>query len=38
MLDLNKLNEKIDKLVENETSDSLIKWLLNKRNKQDEQD
>jgi len=31
MLDLNKLNEKIDELFENETSDSLTKWLLNKR-------
>ena len=31
MLDLNKLNEKIDKLFDNETSDSLTKWLLNKR-------
>lgn len=31
MLDLNKLNEKIDILFENETSDSLTKWLLNKR-------
>ena len=31
MIDLNKLETKIDKLFENETSDSLTKWLLNKR-------
>lgn len=31
MIDLNKLNSKIDKLFETETSDSLTKWLLNKR-------
>ncbi len=31
MIDLNKLEAKIDKLFENETSDSLTKWLLNKR-------
>ena len=31
MIDLNKLDEEIDKLFEKETSDSLTKWLLNKR-------
>lgn len=31
MIDLNKLEAKIDRLFENETSDSLTKWLLNKR-------
>jgi|JI102314A2RNA_FD_contig_31_10243555_length_1439_multi_7_in_0_out_0_3 hypothetical protein len=31
MIDLIKLNNKIDKLFETETSDSLTKWLLNKR-------
>ncbi len=31
MIDLNKLNKKIDELFESETSDSLTKWLLNKR-------
>ena len=31
MIDLNKLNKKIDELFEKETSDSLTKWLLNKR-------
>ncbi len=31
MIDLDKLDKKIDKLFENETSDSLTKWLLNKR-------
>ena len=31
MIDLNKLEAKIDELFENETSDSLTKWLLNKR-------
>lgn len=28
---LNKLDQEIDELFEKETSDSLIKWLLNKR-------
>lgn len=31
MIDLNKLNKRIDDLFESETSDSLTKWLLNKR-------
>jgi hypothetical protein len=31
MIDLNKLNSKIDKLFETETSDSLTKWLINSR-------
>lgn len=31
MIDLNKLDKEIDELFENETSDSLTKWLLNKR-------
>ena len=31
MIDLDKLDKKIDKLFETETSDSLIKWLLSKR-------
>jgi len=31
MIDLNKLDKEIDKLFETETSDSLTKWLLNKR-------
>jgi hypothetical protein len=31
MIDLDKLEEKIDNLFERETSDSLTKWLLNKR-------
>lgn len=31
MLDLNKLEKEINKLFETETSDSLTKWLLNKR-------
>ncbi len=31
MIDLNKLEAKIDELFENETSNSLTKWLLNKR-------
>ncbi len=31
MIDLDKLDKKIDKLFEKETSDSLTKWLLNKR-------
>jgi len=31
MIDLNKLDKKIDELFESETSDSLTKWLLNKR-------
>lgn len=31
MVDLNKLDKEIDKLFEDESSDSLTKWLLNKR-------
>ncbi len=31
MIDLNKLENKIDQLLKNETSDSMTKWLLNKR-------
>lgn len=31
MVDLNKLNNKIDELMKNESSDSLTKWLMNKR-------
>lgn len=31
MIDLNKLEKEIDELLEKETSDSLTKWLLNKR-------
>ena len=31
MVDLNELDKEIDKLFENETSDSLTKWLLGKR-------
>lgn len=31
MIDLNKLEAKIDKLFEEETADSLTRWLLNKR-------
>ena len=31
MIDLDKLDKEIDKLFETETSDSLTKWLLNKR-------
>lgn len=31
MIDLDKLDKDIDKLFETETSDSLTKWLLNKR-------
>jgi len=31
MIDLENLDKEIDKLFEKETSDSLIKWLLNKR-------
>lgn len=31
MIDLNKLDKEIDELFEQETSDSLTKWLLNKR-------
>lgn len=31
MIDLAKLDKEIDKLFETETSDSLTKWLLNKR-------
>jgi hypothetical protein len=30
---LNKLDKEVDKLLENETSESLTKWLLGKRNK-----
>ena len=31
MIDLDKLDKEIDKLFEEETTDSLTKWLLNKR-------
>jgi len=31
MIDLNKLDKEIDSLFENETGDSLTKWLLSKR-------
>jgi len=31
MIDLEKLDKKADELFETETSDSLTKWLLNKR-------
>lgn len=31
MIDLDKLDKEIDKLFETESSDSLTKWLLNKR-------
>ncbi|MFO7940850.1 MAG: hypothetical protein R6U66_13970 [Bacteroidales bacterium] len=31
MIDLDKLDKEIDELFEQETSDSLTKWLLNKR-------
>ena len=31
MIDLDKLDKEIDELFEKETSDSLTKWLLNKR-------
>jgi hypothetical protein len=31
MIDLDKLDKEIDRLFEMETSDSLTKWLLNKR-------
>lgn len=31
MIDLKKIDEKVDTLLENESSDSLTKWLLNKR-------
>ncbi len=31
MIDLDKLDKRIDQLFETETSDSLTKWLLNKR-------
>jgi len=31
MIDLDKLEREVDKLFETETSDSLTKWLLNKR-------
>ncbi len=31
MIDLDKLDKEIDELLEQETSDSLTKWLLNKR-------
>lgn len=29
MVDLNKIQEKIDKLLDGETSESMRKWLLN---------
>lgn len=31
MVDLNKLSNKIDELIKSESSDSLTKWLMNKR-------
>jgi hypothetical protein len=31
MIDLDRLDKKVDELFETETSDSLTKWLLNKR-------
>jgi hypothetical protein len=31
MVDLDKLDKEIEELLENETSDSLTKWLLNRR-------
>ena len=35
MINLKSLQEKIDKLWENETSDSLTNWLMQKRNRED---
>jgi len=33
MIDLDKLEKRIDKLFETETSESLTEWLLNERKK-----
>lgn len=37
MIDLKKLESKIDELLENESSLELTRWLLNKRNENDYQ-